>query len=173
LTWHADKLTATGRVVNYRSRPVYLHPITSRLFTSVPFIYIRAETLRGVQDAEVRDRRLDLQRVGAECDVAVLNGNLGTSSAMLLAGRPALHLPENLEHALNARAVARLGAGSVAPDKDAGAALGKLAALLEDGGDNAYAAAAQKVAARYSDFSASRQAERMVEALFGVVARAT
>jgi hypothetical protein len=43
--------------------------------------------------------------------------------------------------------------------------------LLERGGGGGeYARAAQKVAARYADFSPARQSERMVEALAGVVA---
>lgn len=42
-------------------------------------------------------RRLDLAQVGAACDLAVLNGNHGTTCAMLLAGRPILQLPRTLE----------------------------------------------------------------------------
>lgn len=90
---------------------------------------------------------------------------------MLLAGRPALHLPEHLEHALNARAVAALGAGVVAPVKEGGVAVGKLADLLGRGSEQASAAAA-KVAARYAGFDATRQAARMVGAMEGSLARA-
>ena len=129
----------------------------------------RRRLMQQYRTMRIERERLDLNRCGAECDVAILNGNLGTSSAMLLAGKPALHLPEHLEHALNARAVASLNAGLVAPVKGPGVAVGKLAALLAQGPHRTGAAG---VAARYRGFTPGRQAEQMIEAMGGALKRA-
>ncbi len=53
-------------------------------------------------------RHLDMRQVAAECDLAILNGNHGTTIAMLLAGKPVLQIPTVLEQAHNAQATARL-----------------------------------------------------------------
>jgi hypothetical protein len=131
---------------------------------------VERKRLAAYKTMRIETERLDLARCAAECDVAVLNGNLGTSSAMLLAGKPALHLPEHLEHALNAKAVASLQAGLVAPAKGcpAGIAVAKLAALL--GGSHRQGASA--VAARYAGFTPGGQAERMVAVMDASLARA-
>ena len=57
------------------------------------------------------DAPLEMGHVARECDVAIINGTHATAAAMLLAGRPALHIPVHLEQALNAVAIERLGAG--------------------------------------------------------------
>ena len=51
-----------------------------------------------------------MQQVAHECDLAILNGTHATTVAMLLSGKPALHIPIFLEQAINARAAERLGA---------------------------------------------------------------
>ena len=93
---------------------------------------------------------------------------------MLLAGKPALHLPEHLEHALNANAVAKLRAGLVAAAKQpVGVAVGKLAALLNGSGrGSAHHAGAAAVAAKYQGFTPGGQAARMIDAMDGALARA-
>lgn len=105
-------------------------------------------------------RRLDLAQVGAACDLAVLNGNHGTTCAMLLAGKPILQLPRTLEQAITARAVARMGAGEVVGGKaDAEAVRAALDRMLTDG---RYARAAGEFAAKYADFDPRRQRTAMI-----------
>jgi len=114
----------------------------------------------------VVDRRLDLAAAGRACDVAVMNGNLGTAAAMLLAGRASLHVPLFLEHALNARAVERLGAGlAVDPRRPGGIAAG-LGRLLES---DRYAAGARVFAERHAGFDAGEQARGIVERLVALL----
>ena len=60
------------------------------------------------------DQPLDVGEVGRTCDLAILNGNHGTTVSMLLAGKPSLQLPIALEQALFSLGVARLGAAVVA-----------------------------------------------------------
>jgi UDP:flavonoid glycosyltransferase YjiC (YdhE family) len=105
-------------------------------------------------------RRLDLKQVGAACDLAVLNGNHGTTCAMLLAGKPVLQMPRTLEQAITARAVARLGAGAVVGGKaDAGTVRDALDGMLAN---DAHARAAAAFAARYADFDPAKQRAAMV-----------
>jgi UDP:flavonoid glycosyltransferase YjiC (YdhE family) len=56
------------------------------------------------------ERPLDLRRVAAECDLAVLNANHGTAAALLLAGKPCVLAPLYLEQLMFARKVERLSA---------------------------------------------------------------
>jgi hypothetical protein len=105
--------------------------------------------------------RLDLARVGRECDLAILNANHGTTSTMLMAGKPILQLPLVLEQQLMAAAVRRIGAGEVAPVKEGSAErIGqKLDLLLTD--DRCGRAAAQ-FAARHADFNPRQQRRDML-----------
>jgi len=49
--------------------------------------------------------------VQGECDLAIIHGGSGTSSALLLAGRPLLLLPTQLERTVFARNNEKMGAG--------------------------------------------------------------
>jgi hypothetical protein len=59
----------------------------------------------------VETEPLNLREVGAWCDFALLNGNHGTTAAVLRLGKPVVELPIFLEQAMLARAVVRMGAG--------------------------------------------------------------
>jgi hypothetical protein len=63
------------------------------------------------------ERRLDVARAAAECDVAVLNGGHGVTAEMLLAGKPVLAVPLVLEQQMTGEALRGLGAGESAPPK--------------------------------------------------------
>ena len=58
--------------------------------------------------------RLDMAAVATECDLGVLNGNHGTTIALLMAGKPSFHVPITLEQAMLAEAVRKAGAGLAA-----------------------------------------------------------
>lgn len=106
--------------------------------------------------------RLDLQAVGATCDLAVLNGGHNATVVMLLAGRPTLHVPLNLEQAYNGSSVARLEAGLGAlPERpqDYRPVLREL--LVND----RYRDGAQRFAARYEHYDADEQIRRISDRL--------
>jgi hypothetical protein len=63
------------------------------------------------QSLRFAERRLDLGLVGRDCDLAILNAGHGATASMLLAGKPILQLPLNLEQALTGIATARMRAG--------------------------------------------------------------
>jgi len=103
---------------------------------------------------------VEMEQAARECDVAILNGTFASSAAMLLAGKPALHVPIFLEQATNARAVERLGAGISAPSTNAAAIIAGLRTLLAL---DQYASAARRFAAKYAGFDAERQVRRVVD----------
>lgn len=103
--------------------------------------------------------RLDLAEVGRQCDLAILNGNHGTTVSMLLAGKPILQLPIFLEQALNAKAVARLSAGLGAlSDRPEQIAVRLMTMLHSD----KFTEAARAFAIRYAAFDPQRQIDKML-----------
>ena len=116
---------------------------------------------RRLESATVRVEAapLDLRRVAAECDLAVLNGGHGVTAEMLLAGKPMFHVPLYLEQRLTAEAVAALGAAEVAPPGSADPVGTRLDALLHE---ESYGAAARRFAERYAAFDPRRQREAML-----------
>jgi UDP:flavonoid glycosyltransferase YjiC (YdhE family) len=66
---------------------------------------------------------IDMRSASAQCDAAICHGGQGTMSAMLLAGRPLLLLPMQMEQTMAAHRVTQVGAAlSAMPDGVAGAA---------------------------------------------------
>jgi UDP:flavonoid glycosyltransferase YjiC (YdhE family) len=115
-------------------------------------------------------RRLDLARVGAECDLAVPNANHGTLCQLLLSGRPMLQVPITREQKVLARAVDALGASETvaARNADAGEVGRTLDALL---GEPRYAEAARRFAAKYASFDPAEQVRRMVGRVEGMMGK--
>ena len=101
-------------------------------------------------------------RTAAECDLALLNGEHGVTAEMLLAGKPIVQVPLNLEQEMTADSVARMGAGESAPARRGapwhGAA--KLDALLTQ---DRYAQAARRFADRYAAFDRDKQRGAMLD----------
>lgn len=63
---------------------------------------------------------LRMTDMAAQCDLALCHGGGGTTAAMLLAGKPLLLLPMQMEQTMTGQRVAALGAGvSVAPEASA------------------------------------------------------
>jgi UDP:flavonoid glycosyltransferase YjiC (YdhE family) len=157
---------------NFPALPAVLGALAGRGCRTV--VYgdgLPAEVRRRFASARVRfeTRRLDLARVGAECDLAVHNANHGTLCQLLLSGRPMLQVPITLEQKVLARAVDALGASETVParDADAGEVGRKLDALL---GETRYAEAARRFAAKYASFDPAAQVVRMVERVEALLA---
>jgi UDP:flavonoid glycosyltransferase YjiC (YdhE family) len=89
------------------------------------------------------DAPLDMAKVIADCDLAILNGTNATVAQMLQGGKPTLQIPLVLEQVYNARAVQKLGVGLAAAPNEPGEMRGQLEALL---GDNRFAKAARSFA---------------------------
>jgi UDP:flavonoid glycosyltransferase YjiC (YdhE family) len=110
-------------------------------------------------------RPLDLRRVAAECDLAVLNANHGTAAALLLAGKPCVLAPMYLEQLMFARKVEQLGAARLVL-KDEVPLTGILEQTL-----GACRESAQAFAQRYAAFQPGSQIPELVDRLHQLVRR--
>jgi len=122
---------------------------------------VQADVLDSHASKNIRFQQqpLELQRVGEQCDLAILNGNHGTTVAMLLAGKPTLQIPLHLEQAVFVGAVERLGAGLRADNDDAETIRCGLREML---GSERFSQGAASFAARYADFDVADQIEAMI-----------
>lgn len=105
------------------------------------------------------DAPVEMSQASRECDLAILNGTFATTTAMLLAGKPALHIPIFLEQATNALLVEKLGAGMCASPTNPAAIVAGLRTLLAL---DQYAQSARRFAARYASFDSHRQIDHIV-----------
>lgn len=94
------------------------------------------------------DKLQDMAAVTRECDAALLTGGHSTVAAMLLAGKPVVLLPQQLEMFLIARDVQECGAGLSAPGLTRQGILNKLDRVLHEA---SFSARAQAIAARYPE----------------------
>lgn len=112
------------------------------------------------------EERLNLAEVGAQCDLAILNGTHATTASMLLAGKAILQLPIFLEQAHNSLRACNLGAAASANINKPRQIQEALGMLLHS---TRYEEAARGFAARYAQFSPEEETERLVAALISLV----
>jgi len=96
------------------------HALTASECRTAAFIGdLTPQLLTKVQNntTAVSGRPYDIERVAAECDFGVCHAGHGTTCALLLAGKPVLLLPMQLEQDLIAKSVSNIGAG-VTVDRD-------------------------------------------------------
>lgn len=119
----------------------------------------RPGELRGYETSSLKfaDTPLDMQYVTRECDLAILHGGHGALSALLLAGKPMLCLPMQLEMLLNSEAMARTGAGLVAPEHKPEGMRRKLERLLKEPD---FGTSARAFAERYTGLNVQAIPER-------------
>jgi UDP:flavonoid glycosyltransferase YjiC (YdhE family) len=104
---------------------------------------------------------VDMAYARATCDVAVCHGGPGTATSMLLAGRPLLMMPNNLECGLIGRSIQNEGAGlSVDPGNENRDFEMALRRLTEQ---TSYTERAQAFARRYKHLDQKRQLAELVE----------
>jgi UDP:flavonoid glycosyltransferase YjiC (YdhE family) len=106
------------------------------------------------------DKPQDMSKISAQCDLAILNATLNTTINLLLAGKPALHLPLYLEHWLTGHNVQNIGAGINEPTLKPDEMAKKLAMLMES---DSYAKAAQEFSDRYKHINAQEQNRRIMD----------
>ncbi|HWP95025.1 MAG TPA: nucleotide disphospho-sugar-binding domain-containing protein [Gammaproteobacteria bacterium] len=105
---------------------------------------------------------VDLPAAAQTADLGISHGGGTTAATFLCAGKPQLLLPYHFEQLLTSEAVARLGAGLVAPQRHPEGMRAKLARLLAD---PAFTEAARTVAARHAGLDPERPVRRLVEAV--------
>ena len=102
---------------------------------------------------------VDLAQMSRECDVAITNANHTTTARMLIAGKPVLLAPRQLEQDLIALAVTQRGLGVSIRPREPHDVFGKVAELLNC---PAYHTAASALAAKYANSHEDRL-HRMLE----------
>ncbi len=103
---------------------------------------------------------IDIREAARNCDLALTNANHGTCVAMLLAGKPLVHVPPYLEQSLLAAAIDRFGASISARTTDA---VGICLAIDRVLTNSSYAQAATDFAERYRDHPFDRLAQQMLD----------
>ena len=107
-------------------------------------------------------RPLDMKKVAAQCDVGITSGTYGTTCDLLLAGKPVLMMPQNLERIMVTRRVLGARAGLVAPINRPKLFGPRLRALLSD---KRFADAARAFAKRHARFTQEWQTSTMLAAI--------
>jgi len=116
-----------------------------------------SQTMRFLQ------RPIEAARAATWCDFAILNATHGMLSAMLLAGKPTLNVPIQLEQRLSAMKVVDLRAGVAASATEPEQVVKALDYLLEN--RERLATAAGQFATRYRDFNPVAQVQKLTERL--------
>jgi len=110
---------------------------------------------------------VDVRQAADGCDLAILNATLNTTATMLLAGKPLLLVPLQLEQRLTAERVAAIGAGRFVLPNHAH----EIAVCLQDMlASTRYALAAKQFAEKYVGFAGGDPAGRATERLFQLLA---
>jgi hypothetical protein len=105
---------------------------------------------------------LDIEAVGRECDLAILNANHGTAVSLLRAGKPSLQIPIYVEQSMLALVLARLGVALAAPPDRVTEIEQQFGRLLVD---QSCAAAAVQFAKHYAAFDSERQIVEILDRL--------
>jgi UDP:flavonoid glycosyltransferase YjiC (YdhE family) len=114
--------------------------------------------------------RLDMSIVAKECDVAILHATHGTTSSILIAGKPVMLLPIFLEQGLMGHAVCQLGAGTQAPASHREQAIAELEKVVSS---QAYAASAKQFASKYAGYNPVDANERLLDRIDEVLSLPT
>ena len=93
---------------------------------------IHQSTDRTSPKLKVSHERYDMEQLSRNCDLAILNGNAGTATQLLLAGVPQFHLPLTLEQDVFCRRLVAQGVGVVANRRGSAQLAVRLMRTLED-----------------------------------------
>ncbi|MEX2139420.1 MAG: hypothetical protein WD894_09175 [Pirellulales bacterium] len=139
-----------------------LHYISRSQLSAIVYSEEPRPTVRQATVGEIRfpDRAFDLAHVASTCDLAITNGNHGTTSAILLAGKPVLVIPTVTEQYMLGQRVEALGGGGLARPDDLDAVIGGLLGVLRDG---TFSAAARRFQMRYAHINSDDTAPRIVD----------
>jgi len=107
----------------------------------------------------------------AEAQLVVSHGGHGLVAASLLAGAPLVSIPMQLEQAMLAGRIARLGAGEFVAPRDIAAVLP--AAIRQVLDRSSYREAARRIADKYRGFEPARVASRIAATLEDMSLRLT
>lgn len=126
-----------------------LRQLDASVLVHVPGASRRTVESFSADNLAISRQPLDIEQVRRSCDLAVLHAGISTVAAMLLAGKPVLLFPQQLEQTMFARSVEALGAAVVIPE----AAAGQFPRLLKRAvADASLADKARQFAAKYEGY---------------------
>jgi UDP:flavonoid glycosyltransferase YjiC (YdhE family) len=108
------------------------------------------------------ERPFDLQHAARTCDLAIANGNHGTTAALLLAGKPVLVIPTVAEQYMLGQRVEAMGTGVLARPDDSDDMIGGLLRILRC---DEYRIAAGRFRDRYRSTNPAQVAAAIVESI--------
>lgn len=97
-----------------------LASLDASVLVHIPGVSRRTIEKFSSEHLQISRQPLDIEQVRQGCDLAVLHAGLSTVAALLLAGKPLLLFPQQLEQTMFARGVEALGAAVVIPEAAAG-----------------------------------------------------
>jgi len=136
--------------------------------SDISAIIYAPEVQRGLKEKHKHPRLsfvenpLRMSEVTRQCDIGVTNGTHGTSLSLLLAGKPVLALPQNMERLLVGIRIRETGAGLVAPQLKPEGMAAKFKAIAQDG---QYKAKAQAFSEKYADYTLDKHLDLIMESL--------
>ena len=149
-----------------------LGQLDARVLVHIPGVSRRTIEKFSSDSLQISRQPLDIEQVRQSCDVAVLHAGVSTVAAMLLAGKPLLLFPQQLEQTMFARSVEAVGAAVVFSE----AAAGQFPRLIKRAlADTALKDRAQQFAAKYRGYDqadAIRAVADRCEALLAAAAPA-
>ena len=112
------------------------------------------------------DKLQDMSKIASQCDYAILNAAHHTTTILLLAGKPALHLPLYVEQWLTGHYAANIGAGINEPTLKPDEMAKKLDMLITS---DSYTKAAREFSNRYKHMNAENQNEKILALIFNML----
>lgn len=97
-----------------------LRQLDASVLVHIPGVSRRTIEKFASDSLQISRQPLDIEQVRQSCDVAVLHAGLSTVAAVLLAGKPVLLFPQQLEQTMFARSVEALGVAVAIPEAAAG-----------------------------------------------------
>ncbi|MEO7941633.1 MAG: nucleotide disphospho-sugar-binding domain-containing protein [Burkholderiaceae bacterium] len=90
-----------------------LHKSSARALVHIPGATRQTLTRFDHGNVRLSTAPLPIERMARECDLALCHGGAGTTAALLLAGKPMLLVPTQVEQAMTAHRMAAMGAAKV------------------------------------------------------------
>jgi UDP:flavonoid glycosyltransferase YjiC (YdhE family) len=118
---------------------------------------------------EFSHQPVPIKQVGEQCDLAICHAGHGTTSAMLLAGRPLLMFPMHLEQFLLGQNVVNYGAGLLVNQEIQNPDYGELIHRLLK--NPSFTERALSFAKKYSSFNPSKQVENIAKRCEQIIAQ--
>ena len=152
----------------FRALPNLLDHLAESGFPCLVYLSADMDTCRWQSETLcIVDAPLDMNRVTRECDMAILHAGHGSTANVLLAGKPILQLPFNVEQFHTSKNTERMGAGAMAMVNDPAEIISAFDRVVADA---AMGEAATSFARHYQGFDPANALETVVNRIEALAA---